>query len=466
MARISLTKTREIVDDFAKEINRKMIKKGKPSLHVINFRGEMREGKERPVVKVPIECLRYRMENGRISSDVLDYTRNVGPLDEKDDGSQAIIRGFLERKDPEKTAVLSKSIIHDGQREPAIITCDGFLINGNRRKMVMERLYEESPGDDRFQYMKVVILPGKGDEGGPPTLVEIEQIENRYQLQHSGKSEYYGFDRALSIKRKIEIGLSLKKQLQDDPVYVDATPAQLNKAVKKFDKDFLRPLSRVDQYLKQFRREGEYRTISSGMADPEGRWQAFKDYSDKYYGILRNPDKLNEFGIGEDEVGAIEEAAFDIIRLRIIKDMDKVHTIMRNLPKYCSTKDGKKEILKIADDVEPVLPISELYDESENPLSSEEIDEKWASKYKRQITYRVKKAANLAKVDKDKVAPLELLETAYKKLTHENMDLSKIKLSDHPTARKFVVDIRDIADQMEGELYEFKKKLEKLQKKK
>jgi len=143
-----------------------------------------------------------------------------------------------------------------------------------------------------------------------------------------------------------------------------------------------------------------------------------------------------------------------------------VHTIMRNLPKYCSTKDGKKEILKIADDVEPVLPTSELYDESENPLSSEEIDEKWASKYKRQITYRVKKAANLAKVDKDKVAPLELLETAYKKLTHENMDLSKIKLSDHPTARKFVVDIRDIADQMEGELYEFKKKLEKLQKKK
>ena len=104
MARISLTKTREIVDDFAKEIKKKMIKKGKPSLHVINFRGEMREGKERPVVKVPIDCLRYRMENGRISSDVLDYMRNVGPLDEKDDDSQAIIRGFLKRKDPEITA--------------------------------------------------------------------------------------------------------------------------------------------------------------------------------------------------------------------------------------------------------------------------------------------------------------------------------------------------------------------------
>lgn len=466
MARISLTKTREIVDDFAKEIKKKMIKKGKPSLHVINFRGEMREGKERPVVKVPIDCLRYRMENGRISSDVLDYMRNVGPLDEKDDDSQAIIRGFLKRKDPEKTAVLRKSIIHDGQREPAIITCDGFLINGNRRKMVMELLHKEFPGDDRFQYMKVVILPGKGDEGDSPTLVEIEQIENRYQLQHSGKSEYYGFDRALSIKRKIEIGLSLKEQLQDDPVYVDTTAAQLNKAVKKFEKDYLQPLSRIDQYLNQFKREGEYRTISSGMADPEGRWQAFKDYSDKYYGIFRNPHKLSELGIGDDEVGAIEEAAFDIIRLRIIKDMPKVHLIMRDLPKYCSTKDGKKEIMKIADDVEPVLPTSEQYDESENPLSSEEIDERWASKYKRQITYHVKKASKIQKEKKEKETPLELLEAAFKKLTHDDMDLTKINLSDHPKARKIVVEIGKCAEQMERDLYEYKKALEKLKKKK
>jgi len=82
--------------------------------------------------------------------------------------------------------------------------------------------------------MKVVILPGKDStkEGGPPTLLEIEKIENRYQLQSDGKSEYYGFDRALSIKRKIQIGLSLEDQLRDDPRYAEATDAQLDKAVK------------------------------------------------------------------------------------------------------------------------------------------------------------------------------------------------------------------------------------------
>ena len=59
---------------------------------------------------------------------------------------------------------------------------------------MLSELREEFPADDKFQTMKVVVLPGKTDEGGPPTLKEIEQIENRYQLQTEGKAEYYGFD--------------------------------------------------------------------------------------------------------------------------------------------------------------------------------------------------------------------------------------------------------------------------------
>lgn len=115
-------------------------------------------------------------------------------LDEKDDQAQEVIARFLEEKDPEKTEALRRSIMHAGQLEPAIITCDGFLINGNRRKMVMDKLHREFPQNEEFAYMKVVILPGKDEKGGPPTLLEIEKIENRYQLQSDGKSEYYGYE--------------------------------------------------------------------------------------------------------------------------------------------------------------------------------------------------------------------------------------------------------------------------------
>ncbi len=60
--------------------------------------------------------------------------------------------------------------------------------------------------------MKVVILPDIEADGGPPTIREIEQVENRCQLQKSGKSEYYDFDKALSIREKISKGMSLEDQ--------------------------------------------------------------------------------------------------------------------------------------------------------------------------------------------------------------------------------------------------------------
>ncbi len=442
MAAITKPATREIVDDFAKEIRQRKTKTAKPSKMVINFRSDIKDGNEREIYRVPIEILRFRKDNGRIASDVKDYEQNVGILDERDEKAQVTISEFLEKKDPERTAALIMSIKHDGQREAAIITCDGFIINGNRRKMVMDRLRREHPGNDDYGYMKVVILPGKGDEGGPPTLLEIEKIENRYQLQSDGKSEYYGFDRALSIKRKIELGLPLEEQLRDDPLYASATKTELEKAVKKYEKEYLLPLSCVDRYLKQFKREGCYRTISEGISDPEGRWQAIRDYSDTYSNCFGNPKRLIELGLKEDEIGQIEETAFDIIRLRTIPDMPKAHMIMRNLPKYCRTREGKKEILKIADGVEPVMPPKESFDESGNPLSIEQMDAKWVAKNKGTITWHLKKASTAHEMLKDKETPISLLDAAYKKLTHEDMDLKAIGVADFQNARKLIEDIK------------------------
>jgi hypothetical protein len=463
MSEITVPAKRNIIEDFAKEIRERRQSTAKPSKTVINFRTDRSGGFERSIWLVPIEILRYRKDNGRIASDVLDYQKNVGILDETDDDAQVEIRGFLKQKDPKKTAVLEQSIIHVGQQEPAIITCDGFLVNGNRRKMVMDGLHTEYPGEEKYAYMKVVILPGEGESGGPPTLLEIEEIENRYQLQSDGKSEYYGFDRALSIKRKIEIGLSLKAQLCDDPQHAGKTEAQLKKAVRDCQKDFLAPLACVDRYLKQFHREGQYRTISTGMSDPEGRWQALKDYSSYVFtGCFKNPKRMIEYGIEEDEIGEIEEAAFDIIRLRILPDLPKAHTIMRNLPKYCRTKEGKKEIKKIAEDVEPVLPRDQCFNKNGNPLEPKEIDEKWAAKYRQSIIHHTKKAYWNHETLKEKETPIDLLEAAYKKLTHDNMDLRTIAVGDFKKARKLAADIKAKADELETQIYYQEKDYKKL----
>jgi hypothetical protein len=137
---------REIVEDFARLIREKKTRGAKPEKAVINFRTERIDSIERPVERVPLELLRYRKDNGRIASDVLNYENRETLLDEQDEDAQKQLRKFLEDKDPERTGDLIKSIEHAGQIEPAIITCDGFLINGNRRKMASEKLREKESG--------------------------------------------------------------------------------------------------------------------------------------------------------------------------------------------------------------------------------------------------------------------------------------------------------------------------------
>lgn len=468
MGSITTPATREIIEDFAKEIRKRRAEGPKPSMTVINFRTDIKDGKERRIYRVPTEILRYRKDNGRIASDVADYERTVGPIDEKSSDGQARLAKFLADKDPERTSVLRSSIVHDGQSEPAIITCDGFLINGNRRKMVMDQLRAEAKQDDNFAFMKVVILPGADDkeDGGPPTLLEIEKIENRYQLQSDGKSEYYGFDRALSINRKIKIGLSLEDQLRDDPRFAEASPAQLEKAIREYKKDYLDPLECVERYLKQFKREGQYRTISSGMSDPEGRWQAFIDYSNTYTRTFQNPKQRIELNIEEDEIGSIEEAAFDVIRLRAVPDMPKVHVIMRDLPKYCSTPEGKREIIKISEDVDPILPPKEMIDEKGQSLAPDAVDSKWAAKNRQTIIHRLKKARTTHESRKEKAAPLDLLQAALDKMDPSVFDVSAIGVADFERARRLASEVKERGAEIESEIYRYQKEHDKLRKKK
>lgn len=466
MTPITEDKQREIVADFAKRIKERKTDTAHPQTAVINFRDEKRTGFERRIEVVPIELLRYRKDNGRIASDVMNYEKLYGRLDEKDQEAQEILRKFLEEKDPEKTDILIKSIEHSGQNEPAIITCDGFLINGNRRKMALEKLRVLHKGDTQYDTMKAVILPGPGDSGGPPTLLEIERLENRYQLQSEGKSEYYGFDRALSIKRKKELGFTLEEQLRDDPRYARARPQELEKAVKEWERDYLWPLECVDRYLQHFHREGMYGTISGGQSDKEGRWQAFIDYSNAYHNSLTNPKWQIEKGVDEDDIGTIEEAAFKLIRLRTLKGLPTIHDVMRKLPKMCALKDSRKEVLKIADEVDADLPKTDCFDGDGNPLSPEDIDGKWAQRHQQTLIHHTKKALGHVESSHERETPLTLLEAALKKLTHESLVVESISYAEYPKAKQLVREIQQRAHEIEREFYENEKKLKQLAHKK
>jgi hypothetical protein len=84
MAPITTDRKREIMEDFARAIREEKTHGAKPEKTVINFRTERIDGFERPIERVPLDLLRYRKDNGRIASDVLNYEKSRTLLDEKD----------------------------------------------------------------------------------------------------------------------------------------------------------------------------------------------------------------------------------------------------------------------------------------------------------------------------------------------------------------------------------------------
>jgi len=453
------------VSDFAKEIKRRRERGPVPKRDLIDFRNDIQAKRDRDVYFVPLELLRYRKDNGRIASDILSYEKHYGRLDEKSEKAQEIIRGFLEAKDREKTEELKRLIEHDTQRVPAIITCDGFLINGNRRKMVLEMLNRDA-GAPRFPTMKVVILPGEDEEGGPPTLLEIEQIENRYQLQSDGKAEYYAFDKALSIKRKIERGMSLEEQLKDDPQYAGLDKKEFERAVEKVRTEFLGPLECIERYLEQLNREGLYNTVSTGLGDPEGRWQAFLEYYQYVYKKLKEPKELLKLNLREDDVGKVEDAAFKLIRKREFGEIGrKVHMLMRELPGILKNEQAKRELFKL-NQIRFDLPKDKQLDGDGKEHDERTIDKIWAGENRQMIIRHLNTALNLQTSKAERETPLHLLEVALAKLKHDDMRPEDVEVFEYKRAMKLVQEIQKVARDLEHEFYQLDKRKESLKSKK
>lgn len=450
MAPLMMDKTREIIDDFAAAINTRKTKGPKPTKHVINFRTELSNGIERDVYEVPLELLRYRKDNGRIASDVLSYEKtNLLKLDEKDSETQKILFEFLKNSDPEDTEILKKSIQKSGQSDPVIITCDGFLINGNRRKMVLTMLHEQDP--TKYTFMKVVILPGKNDPGGPPTNKEIEMLENRYQLQRDGKAEYTGLNRALSIKRKMAFGITLEVQLKDDPMCSGMSAKEFQKAVEKCRRDYLLPLEQAEAYLEQLDRPGHYDSIKD-------RWQAFIDFSNFFNGKLQDKAWQLKADITEHDIGKVQDVAFKIIRKRTVKGKNtKLHQIIRDLPKFLENPDSKKSIYIISEHSKELSSSEKFNNVNQRECSFKDQDEIWGKKNEAILAQGVNHAYSCKDNREENENPLALMKVAYKKLTHSNMVVQNIPVQNFKDFVKEAESVIKIATNLKAAVWEIMK---------
>lgn len=450
--KVDIKGARPVNEKLKKIIDAVKVQAGPPATDVIDFMNELRDRVQRNVVLVPIEHLRFRKNNGRIIAEVESYERETGQqLEEEADQTQHVLRRFLASNDRERNDELKRLLAQKGQRNPAIITCDGFLINGNRRKMALEELYKETNGDPGFQTMRVIILP----EGA--TELEIQKIENRYQLQSEGKSEYQGLNRAIKYKRNMDSGFSLEAQLRDDPNHHELLPVQFKRIVKDFEKNYIHPLACVDRYLKALDRDGIYTAISESINDREGRWQAFIEYSNVYNGTLKNTARLTQLELGREDTIRLESAVFKIIRKRNLNSrsgespVGKLSEFIRKLPKYLGNPDAKDYILKIAD-IPDGIPEEMMTDKDGNRCTEREMDSKWGTFYEKEILGNLFLAQRSVNNQETRNKPLELLEDALKKLNHNNLKIGNMGTQYYEKGLELMQTIRLKADEIHREI--------------
>ena len=368
--------------------------------------------------KIPLGACLYRLENGRIKTKTLSHEKNEGKfinLSSKE--VQEKIEKFLESSDPRQNEVLKKRLYKDGQKESAVITADGFLINGNRRKLALQRLYEKH-GDEKFNYINVVILPGTNSPERP-TITDISLLETRYQFQEQGKSEYTGMDQALMMRAHVDSGIQLKTLLRDDPVYGDLNPREFEAKINKFTKDYFKPLELMDEYLKIHNLEGDYESV-------EDRWLSFQELYQKIISKLEDDKFRDQKKIEKYEAGLIQSAAFNLIRLREDRDnlTGRRTELIRNIFEWLNV--SKKDF----------LAIGKIEDSHDSITDADARDDAWQEKEGKEVLNIVKKLKNISEQKKDQAGPITRLEEALRNLNHEELNIDTINRSPIPNLDK------------------------------
>ena len=398
--------------DFEKAIS---LAKGKPiGEDTIEYKDWKKNNKKSPIYKIGIEYCRFRSENGRIKTETLTHATREKPLDDLSSEDQDKIASFLEKSDPAKNEELMKSLKSTGQIEPAIITADGFLINGNRRRWALGKLFETQKRDrESFKYINVIILPGHDESGNElsdaPTHIDIALLENRLQMRRDGWSEYSVMNKVLSFRSYTDGTVELDELLDDDPNFSELSEKDFKRAVENWKTDNFGTLDLIDSYLESNGMKGDYKKI-------EHRWESFKELNQKIISKFKGKTFLQNLGYSSDDQGAITQACFNLIKLKDPTAANfKRHTdIIREIKGWMEFKD---DFLKLAD----------IEDVGDGYKDVDEKDRAWQHKRAGEVTNLIKALTRLDKKQEQQDGPIDRLREALKKFDHKHLDEDQIK---------------------------------------
>lgn len=262
------------------------------------------------VYRLPISLLTYSIRNGRFAAELFEeeasQNRKIGETKE----DLAIIRRLLLEQSRTETEALKKSLRQIGQLYPGVITDDGYVINGNRRMAVLEKLYEEEHLQ-KHQYLEVARLP----TGVEPK--DLWRIEAGIQLSKEDKLEYGPVNERLKLKEGLEAGLD----------QAEISKALFGRFSPEQVKQRLDELQIIEDYLDFIGQPKQYRLV-------ERRTESFID-------IRAGRDALEEQGKSGAEIFAYVQMGFEMVK------SESSHWDIRDLSKIF--KNGGEPAKSIAD---------------------------------------------------------------------------------------------------------------------
>jgi hypothetical protein len=261
------------------------------------------------VYRLLIDMLRYNIRNGRFAAEYKELRSKIGrDLDPNDEKDANQIKKLLLEQDKNATKVLRDDLVRVGQRNPGVITYDGFVINGNRRMAVFKQLLEET-GENKWRYLEVSKLPkGTGEQ-------DVWRIEAGLQFSREERLDYGPVNRLLKFREGISAGLTTKQIAAT--LYGGFTPENIEEDLER--------LKLIESYLDFVEKPGHFKTA-------EGLNEHFID--------LRNfIQREKKRGTNDLEIMKVTKFAFDLIRNGIS------HWDLRDINKIMKEDASKKSLL-------------------------------------------------------------------------------------------------------------------------
>lgn len=204
--------------------------------------------------EIPMDLIIYNVENGRIASLVKSYEREHSSLNpEKDEDSKQIAQ-FLYDSNDIANKKTKRNIVANGQLETGIITCDGVLVDGNRRVSLMRQILSDSSFSTseraRCEKFRAIVLPEDADKK------EILRLETTFQMGADEKVGYNAIEKYLHAQDLADQGFSTS-DISEFMNLDGATEVTKLLEIKQL----------IDEYLEYFDLDGLYTRLPKGFED-------------------------------------------------------------------------------------------------------------------------------------------------------------------------------------------------------